>query len=169
MARVTKGEQDAGLLTVLVQNNALFHGLDQQTLAHYLEPEQLVREKLYASRPIYTAFRPNISLEYLYAILCGEPVIIRSAPLDRIIALTYPGSCFGTRDLELSLGRIHHGLPSLVESYKTTDVVKIPLEVVQKLHHGSLHFQERYRLLIELREKFQYHPLNCSTYPPQAV
>jgi hypothetical protein len=169
MANIAKGKQDSDLLAVLTQNNALFHGLDPQALADYLSPEKLVIEKLYSSRPIYTAFRPDASIDFLYAILAGGPVIARSAPLDRIIALTYAGSCFGMLNLDFRFGLVHHGFPSLVEAYKTTDVVKIPLEVVQVLHRENAHFRKRYELLFELREKFQYHLLNCSTYPPQAV
>ncbi len=73
------------------------------------------------------------------------------------------------RNLPLGYGLVGQAFPSLVEAYKTTDVVKLPLEVVQALYEGSEVFQSRYDLLFELREKFQYHLLNCSTYPPQAV
>ena len=59
--------------------------------------------------------------------------------------------------------------PSLVEAYKTTDVIKIPLETIRLIHSESAEFRQRYGLMFELQEKFQYHLLNCSTYPPQAV
>jgi hypothetical protein len=57
----------------------------------------------------------------------------------------------------------------LVEAYKTTDVFKIPLASVQALYQESEEFRDRYHLLFELRAKFEYHLLNCSTHPPQAV
>jgi hypothetical protein len=56
-----------------------------------------------------------------------------------------------------------------VEAYKTTDVVKIPLGAIARLYEANDDFRERYDLLCELREKFHYHLLNCSAYPPQAV
>ena len=99
----------------------------------------------------------------------GGPVIMRSTPLDRVIAIYYPGGCFGVRSLPVSFGTMAHGFPSLVEAYKTTDVVKIPLAVVERMYENDETFRQRYHLLFELREKFQYHLLNCSTYPPQAV
>ncbi|NER85028.1 MAG: Crp/Fnr family transcriptional regulator, partial [Leptolyngbya sp. SIO1D8] len=126
-------------------------------------------EKLYSSRPIFNAFQPDTSLEFLYVVLAGGPVVIRSTPLDRIIAMTYAGGAFGMRSLALSYGQFVRGFPSLVEAYKTTDVVKIPVEVVADLYEESEAFRNRYGMLFELREKFQYHLLNCSTYPPQAV
>ena len=72
-------------------------------------------------------------------------------------------------NLDFSHGQVYRGFPSLVEAYKTTDVVKIPQKIIRDLHRNSAEFQQRYSLLFELREKFQYHLLNCSTYPPQAV
>lgn len=153
----------------LTQANFLFRGLEADKLAQYLTADTCLLEKLYSSRPIYTAHLPNAQLEYLYVILSGGPVVVRSAPLDRVIALTYPGGCFGMLNLDFSYGQVHHGFPSLVEAYKTTDVVKIPQSVAQALYQNSPEFQARYILLFELREKFRYHLLNCSTYPPQAV
>ncbi|MCM1982087.1 Crp/Fnr family transcriptional regulator [Lyngbya confervoides] len=153
----------------LTQTNFLFRGLDTQEIAQYLETEDVSLEKLYSSRPIYTAYLPDVFLEYLYVIVQGGPVIVRSVPLDRVIALTYPGSCFGMMNLDFSYGRVYKGFPSLVEAYKTTDVLKIPQMIVQQLYQDYPQIQERYGTLFELREKFQYHLLNCSTYPPQAV
>ncbi len=164
-----KRSQEPDVFQSLVKGNFLFRGLDASTLAAYFEPEPIVSEKLYASRPVYTAFRPDRYLEYLYAIVAGGPVVIRSAPLDRVIAVTYPGSCFGMRNLELSYGLFGRAFPSVVEAYKTTDVLKIPVAAVQALYADHEDFRRRYSLLFELREKFQYHLLNCSTYPPQAV
>ena len=169
MAKRAKQNAEPDLLERLIQSNFLFRDLDKAWLATYLHPDQVVREKLYSSRPIYTAFRPDISLDSLYVIVDGGPVVIRSTPLDRIIALTYPGSCFGMRNLAFDCGTVCRAFPSLVEAYKTTDVLKIPLEMIQALHNDSELFRERYGLLFELREKFQYHLLNCSAYPPQAV
>jgi hypothetical protein len=152
----------------LTQQNFLFRGLDPHELAQTLDAENYSLEKLYSSRPIYTAYLPGVSLEHLYVIVSGGPVVVRSAPLDRIIELTYTGGCFGLPDL--SFGNPgHRGFPSLVEAYKTTDALKIPAAVIQTLCQNNPAFQTRYNLLFELREKFKYHLLNCSTYPPQAV
>lgn len=164
-----KRSQESGVLQLLIQGNFLFRGLAVSTLAAYLEPEQVVSEKLYSSRPVYTAFRPDRDLEHLYAIVGGGPVVLRSAPLDRVMAMTYPGSCFGMRNLALSYGLFGRAFPSVVEAYKTTDVLKIPVAAIQALYADQEDFRQRYHLLFELREKFQYHLLNCSTYPPQAV
>lgn len=170
MATRTKRSVEPDLIKVLVQSNYLFRGLDEAWLASYLNPKSLQAVKLYASQPIYTAFqRLGEPLNVLYAITAGGPVIVRSTPLDRIIGISYPGSCFGMRSLPFSHGLIFQGFPSLVEAYKTTDVLKIPLETVQALYEDSELFRDRYDLLFELQEKFQYHLLNCSTYPPQAV
>ena len=165
----TRESKKLRLIESLTQNNFLFRELEQSWLTKYIEPKQLIEEKLYSSRPIYTAFRPDTSLEYLYVVIKGGPIVVRSTPLDRIIAMTYAGSCFGMKNLALSFGKVSRAFPSLVEAYKTADVVKIPLEIVKKLHQESEIFRHRYELMFELQEKFQYHLLNCSTYPPQAV
>ena len=156
-------------INYLIQNNFLFKDLNQSLLTQYVNSKQLVIEKLYSSRPIYTAFRTDTALEHLYVVVEGGPIVVRSTPLDRIIAITYVGSCFGMQNLALSYGHFSRGFPSLVEAYKTTDVIKIPLETVRSLHQESEVFRQRYGLMFELQEKFQYHLLNCSTYPPQAV
>lgn len=156
-------------LQLLSEGNFLFRGIATDLLEVHVPPGSLIQEKLYSSRPIYTAFRPDTSLDYLYAIVSGGPVITRSTPLDRVIALTYPGGCFGMRNLDFSYGVVSRSFPSLVEAYKTTDVIKIPLAAVQNLYQADQGFRDRYGQLFELREKFQYHLLNCSTYPPQAV
>ncbi|MEO0534137.1 MAG: Crp/Fnr family transcriptional regulator [Cyanobacteria bacterium P01_A01_bin.123] len=169
MANLAKQSESLEPIVQLVQGNFLFRHLDINELSVYLSPEQLVQEKLYSSRPIYTAFRPNQSLDYLYAVVSGGPVITRSTPLDRIITMTYPGGCFGMRNLPFGFGQISRAFPSLVEAYKTTDVIKIPSDAVEKLCANQAIFRQRWGLLFELREKFHYHLLNCSTYPPQAV
>lgn len=151
----------ADLIQRLTQQHYLFRGLDQNWLSEVLLPLNLSAEKLYSNRPVYTANRPGEYLEVLY--------VIRSSPLDRIIGLTYPGSSFGMRSLPLAYGLVGHAFPSLVEAYKTTDIVKIPVAAVQICYEQNEVFRDRYNLLFELREKFQYHLLNCSTYPPQAV
>lgn len=153
----------------LIADNYLFRNLDESWLREVLPGDRLSHEKLYSNRPIYTAFRSDVALDHLHIVISGGPVIIRSTPLDRIIALTYPGSCFGIRSMDVSYGNVCRGFPSLVEAYKTTDVVKIPADLVQSLYDQSEIFRERYGVLFELREKFQYHLLNCGTYPPQAV
>ena len=153
----------------LIKSNFLFQDLDRSLLSKYLTPEQLISEKLYSSRPIYTAFNNDTSLEYLYVIVKGGPVVVRSTPLDRIIDITYANSCFGMRNMALSFGNVSRTFPSLVEAYKTADVVKIPLEIIRTIHQECEVFRQRYGLMFELQEKFQYHLLNCSTYPPQAV
>ena len=145
--------ESADSLETLIQHNFLFKDLDPALIAKCLNSQQLVVEKLYSSRPIYTAFKPNSTLEHLYA----------------IIAITYRNSCFGMQDLALSYGKFSRAFPSLVEAYKTTDVIKIPLATISLIHQESEVFRQRYGLMFELQEKFQYHLLNCSTYPPQAV
>lgn len=153
----------------LLQHNFLFKDLDPTFVTKHLDSQQLVVEKLYSSRPIYTAFRTDAALEHLYVVIDGGPIIVRSTPLDRIIAITYSNSCFGMQNLALSYGNFSRAFPSLVEAYKTTNVIKIPLETIRLIHQESEVFRQRYGLMFELQEKFQYHLLNCSTYPPQAV
>ena len=160
---------DPSLLAELIQTSFLFRGIALETLVALWEETPPLGEKLYSNRPIFTAFRPGAPLDFLYVILSGGPVIIRSSPLDRIIALTYPGGCFGMRSLPFNYGLVFKAFPSQVEAYKTTDVLKIPLGRVMQLYETDPDFRDRYHLLFELREKFQYHLLNCSTYPPQAV
>ena len=169
MRKSSNQPTDHNLIASLIENNFLFQDLDHSLLAKYLTSEQLVTEKLYSSRPIYTAFGQNTSLEYLYAIVKGGPVVVRSTPLDRIIDITYANSCFGMRNMALSFGNVSRTFPSLVEAYKTADVIKIPLEVVRTIHQECDAFRDRYGMMFELQEKFQYHLLNCSAYPPQAV
>lgn len=165
----TQSQAQAELMALLLEKIFLFQGLQTTDLAIALENHSLVLEKLYSSRPVYTAFRPGVSLEFLYAIVSGGPVISRSTPLDRVIAMTYPGGCFGMQNLAFSYGAISRGFPSMVEAYKTTDIIKIPLGAIEVLYENHASVRQRYGLLFELREKFQYHLLNCSTYPPQAV
>jgi len=153
----------------LLQHNFLFRDLNVDWLKESLESCQWIQEKLYSNRPIYTAFRPNVFLEFLYLTLEGGPVITRSTPLDRIISITYAGSCFGMRNINLGYGDVSRSFPSLVEAYKTTGVIKMPVANVATLYRENAEFRDRYNLLFELREKFQYHLLNCSSYPPQAV
>ena len=169
MARVKKESQPLNPLEQLVQNTFLFRELEPAWLAQYLPPETLSVEKLFSNRPIYTAFLPNHFLDVLYVIVGEGLVVTRSTPLDRIIAINYPGSCFGMKSLPFSYGLASKAFPCLVEAYTTTHAIKIPLEVIKRLFNENEIFQERYRLLFELGEKFQYHLLNCSTYPPQAV
>lgn len=158
---------ETDLVQLLMERHYLFRDLNE--LAERLRQQPLNVEKLYSSRPVYTAYRPGESLKVLYFVLSGGPVITRSSPLDRIITITYPGASFGMRNLPLSYGLVGTAFPSLVEAYKTTDVVKMPLELVRSFYRENESFRSRYDALFELREKFQYHLLNCSTYPPQAV
>ena len=153
----------------LATHSFLFREMELSWLSDRLKLASLVQEKLYSSRPIFTAFQPDTFLDYLYVVVSGGPVVMRSTPLDRIIAITYEGSAFGMRNVSIGSVPSIRAFPSLVEAYKTTDVVKIPVETVQQLYDESTLFRDRYNLLFELREKFQYHLLNCSTYPPQAV
>ena len=141
--------QPTDLLDKLIQENYLFRDLERDWLAHYLPVETLKLEKLFSNRPIYTAFLPDQYLDVLYVILGEGLVITRSTPLDRILA--------------------HQAFPCLVEAYKTTHVLKIPKENLIQLYDQSEIFREHYRMLFELRQKFEYHLLNCSSYPPQAV
>jgi hypothetical protein len=169
MAKTAKQQQKNSLLKQLIEGNYLFRGLDETWLTAYLQGDRLKVEKLFSNRPVYTAFLPKQYLDVLYVILDEGLVITRSTPLDRIIAINYPGSCFGMRSLPFSYGLASRAFPCLVEAYKTTHALKIPLETVQKMYEDSEIFRDRYRMLFELGEKFQYHLLNCSTYPPQAV
>jgi hypothetical protein len=169
MAKTAKQPQKNNWLKQLIERNYLFRGLDESWLSNYLSLDRLKIEKLVSNRPVYTAFLPKESLDVLYVVLDEGLVITRSAPLDRIIAINYPGSCFGMRSLPFSYGLATKAFPSLVEAYKTTHALKIPLETVQKIYEDSEIFRDRYKMLFELGEKFQYHLLNCSTYPPQAV
>ncbi len=156
-------------IAALSQGSFLFRQLGLEDLQPHLNPDQLIVEKLYSNRPIHTAFRPHAWLDYLYVVIDGGPIIMRSTPLDRVVAMTYPAGCFGIRSLPVGFGTVVQGFPSLVEAYKTTDVIKVPVVAVKALYAANPTFQQRYDLLFELREKFQYHLLNCSTYPPQAV
>lgn len=168
MARQTRRlAEPAAAQSILT--NYLFKDLGTAWLEQYLDLESLKPVKLYASQPIYTAFRRGESIDVLYVIAEGGPVITRSTPLDRVIGISYPGTCFGMRSLAFSHGLVCRAFPSLVEAYKTTDIIKIPLEAVQAMYRDSPIFRDRYDRLFELQEKFQYHLLNCSTYPPQAV
>lgn len=169
MARTKKQTPGLNPVEQLVQNTFLFRGLDSAWLTKYLPPETLTVEKLFSNRPIYTAFLPDRFLDALYVMLDEGLVITRSTPLDRIIAINYPGSCFGMGSLPFSYGLANQAFPSLVEAYKTTHVIKVPLEAIERIYDESESFRGRYRLLFELNEKFQYHLLNCSAYPPQAV
>ncbi|TVP67079.1 MAG: Crp/Fnr family transcriptional regulator [Leptolyngbya sp. LCM1.Bin17] len=169
MARQTEQSLRSAAVKTLTTGSFLFHGLEQEPLFQALDDQTLVTEKLYSNRPVYTAFRPQTWLEHLYVVVDGGPVIMRSTPLDRVTAITYPGGCFGMRNLSVGFGTVARAFPSLVEAYKTTDVIKVPGAVVQTLYEQNAEFRHRYALLFELREKFQYHLLNCSTYPPQAV
>lgn len=164
-----KNLSDANILTLLTENSYLFQGLNQEELSSYLPTNGIVKEKLFSNRPIFTAFLPDESLDSLYIILEGGPVIVRSNPLDRIISITYGRGCFGMGSLSFSHGLATKSFPSLVEAYKTTYITKIPLQCLQEIYHHFPLVRHRYDILFELREKFTYHLLNCSTYPPQAV
>lgn len=157
------------LAHTLVERSFLFESCDPDGLASHLDVAETIFEKLYSNRPIYTAFRPEDELHHLYVLVSGGPVIVRSTPLDRVLAIAYPGGCFGMRSLPVAFGRACRAFPSQVEAYKTTDVIKVPVATIQALYVENEEFRDRYDLLFELQEKFQYHLLNCSTYPPQAV
>lgn len=156
-------------LTQLIQANYLFRGLEAEWLEQYLPLDELKIEKLFSNRPIYTAFQPDQFLDCLYLTVQEGLVIVRSTPLDRIIGITYKNSCFGMQSLDFSYGLASQSFPSLVEAYKTTQVIKIPKANLVRIYENSELFQEHYRMLFELNQKFEYHLLNCSAYPPQAV
>lgn len=166
---VKEKKANGDLLQRLTQENYLFRGLDLSSWGGDPAIAVLKTEKLFSNRPIYTAFLPGHDLEHLYVILSEGLVITRSTPLDRIIAIDYPGGCFGMRNLPFDYGVVNWGFPCLVEAYKTTEVIRLPVALVQRFHETLPAFRDRYRRLFELRNKFQYHMLNCSTYPPQAV
>lgn len=153
----------------MIQQCSLFRDLSLAELAQVIDPSELIVEKLYSNRPVYTAYRPGMTLQFLYIILGGGPVIVRSSPLDRVIAIHYPQGCFGFESLPFGFGAVSRRFPSLVEAYKTTDVLKVPAQSIQRFYECSESFRDRYNLLFELREKFEYHLLNCSAYPPQAI
>lgn len=67
-------------IEILTNKSFLFHGLDQDSLLRNLDPDVLTSEKLYSNRPVFTAFRPNTWQEYLYIVVDGGPVIMRSTP-----------------------------------------------------------------------------------------
>ncbi len=169
MLEQTNHSPRAEQLEQLIKHNFLFRDLDADWLMTKLASCQWILEKLYSNRPVYTAFRPETSLEHLYLVLEGGPIITRSTPLDRIISITYGNSCFGMRNLDFGYGLVARAFPSLVEAYKTTVVIKMPVGDLATLYQESKQLRDRYHLLFELREKFQYHLLNCSNYPPQAV
>lgn len=169
MAKAKPTNVASKAIETLTTQSFLFRGLEKDSLLRDLDTSVLTSEKLYSNRPVFTAFRPNDWQEYLYVVVDGGPVIMRSTPLDRVMAITYPGGCFGMRSLPVAVGSAARAFPSLVEAYKTTNVIKIPVQVVRDFYNQNETFRERYILLFELREKFQYHLLNCSTYPPQAV
>jgi hypothetical protein len=160
---------ETNIITSLTENSYLFKGLNQEELSSFLPPEILTKEKLFSNRPVFTAFLPDESLDSLYLILEGGPVVALSNPLDRIISITYGGGCFGMSSLPFSYGLASRSFPSLVEAYKTTYIIKIPLGALQKIYDHFEIVRDRYAKLFELREKFTYHLLNCSSYPPQAV
>ncbi|GAB4315720.1 MAG: hypothetical protein Kow0091_22920 [Geminocystis sp.] len=164
-----KENQQSNIVNFLTTNTYLFKGFTEKDLWEFLPSEGLIREKLFSNRPVFTAFLPDESLDGLYIVLEGGPVIVRSNPLDRIISLTYAGGCFGMRSLNFSFGMATKSFPSLVEAYKTTYVTKIPLDNFIKIYESYSLVRDRYAKLFELREKFTYHILNCSSYPPQAV
>ncbi|MEN9204703.1 MAG: hypothetical protein Q6J68_05310 [Thermostichales cyanobacterium SZTDM-1c_bins_54] len=157
------------LLRELIQKTFLFRPFQAEWLGEYIPLELIQREKFFSSRTIYTAYKPGQPLETLYAVVAGGPVIVRSTPLDRVIAITYPGGCFGMRNLAVGYGTVRGAFPCAVEAYKTTHVISIAMAAVHKLYSDSPTFRQRYDFLFELREKFEYHLLNCSAYPPQAV
>jgi hypothetical protein len=156
-------------LQQLINQSFLFRGLEEAWLSQYLDADNLKLETLFSNRPVYTAFLPDEFLDVLYVILDEGLIVVRSTPLDRIIAITYPGGCFGMRSLPFSHGLASRSFPCLVESYKTTHVLKIPLSALEKIYNDNEIFRQRYCFLFELQQKFEYHLLNCSTYPPQAV
>ena len=168
MAKASK-KPETNPLKGLIETTYLFKGLDESWLSNYLTPEDLKLETLFSNRPVYTAFLPDEHLDSLYVVLDKGLIISRSTPLDRIIAITYPGGCFGMHNLPFSYGLATRSFPTLVEAYKTSQVLKISLDTLQRLYQDSQVIQDRYRLFFELRTKFHYHLLNCSTYPPQAI
>jgi hypothetical protein len=168
MAKVASKRKNT-LIQQLIETNYLFRDLEESWLESYLDVKSLKIEKLFSNRPVYTAFLPNEYLDSLYVMLTEGLVIARSAPLDRIIAIYYPGSCFGMNNLAFSYGLGSRAFPTSVEAYKTTHIVKIPVATIEKIYQDSPIFSDRYRLLFELQTKFEYHLLNCSSYPPQAV
>ncbi|MEO0836172.1 MAG: hypothetical protein AAFY16_09335 [Cyanobacteria bacterium J06642_3] len=104
MNKSPKAPSESEFVDNLIHHNFLFKDLDSELIAKYINPEELIGEKLYSSRPVYTAFGTDTALEHLYLVVSGGPIVVRSTPLDRIIAITYSNSCFGMQNLALSYG-----------------------------------------------------------------
>jgi hypothetical protein len=153
----------------LREKTYLFRDLTVEILHQYFPEQSLTLQQLYPNRPIFTSHQPDETIDTLYIVYAGGPVIARSAPLDRIISLIYQGGSLGEQDLPFSLARAWTAFPTTFEPYKTTTVLKIPLAHVRSLYDAVPAFRERYDEIFRLRAQFNYHLLNIGPYPPQAV
>jgi hypothetical protein len=72
MAKRIRGLAEHDLAKMLVQSNYLFKGLDEIWVANYVLLQSVERVKLYASQPIYTAFRAGESIDVLYRTHLGS-------------------------------------------------------------------------------------------------
>ncbi|WP_287127374.1 hypothetical protein [Candidatus Cyanaurora vandensis] len=159
----------ANLLEYLTQKTFLFRNLPAKLLAEYFPPASLTLQKLYPNRPIFMSHQPDDAIHHLYLVFAGGPVIARSAPLDRVISLIYEGGSFGEQDLPFSHAPAWTAFPTLFEPYKSTTVLKVPLDALMTAYQEVPGFQERYDEVFRLRAQFNYHLLNIGPYPPQAV
>ncbi len=159
----------ANLTHFLCQQTYLFRDLSESLVAQYLPEHDLTVQKLYPNRPIFMSHQPDETIDTLYLVLTGGPVIARSAPLDRVISLTYQGGSFGEQDLPFSYAPAWTAFPTLFEPYKSTTVLRIPLVNLIAFYQNVPEFQKRYDDVFRLRCQFNYHLLNIGPYPPQAV
>ncbi len=156
------------LLEFLHNQTFLFQGLAPELKVAHIT-EGLTFQKLYPNRPIFMSHQQDESIDTLYLVYSGGPVIARSAPLDRVISLIYPGGSLGEQDLPFSHAPAWTAFPTLFEPYKSTTVLKIPLSLLLKLYQEIPIFKARYDDIFRLRCQFNYHLLNIGPYPPQAV
>jgi len=147
----------------------LFRDFPVDLLAKYFPARSYSLQRLYPNRPIFMSNQPDESIDTLYLVFAGGPVIARSAPLDRVISLIYEGGSFGEQDLPFSHAPAWRAFPTLLEPYKSTTVLKIPLAVLLRMYQEVPEFQARYDEIFRLRCQFNYHLLNIGPYPPQAV
>ena len=153
----------------LSQKTYLFRGFDEALLAQYFPPRSLALQQLYPNRPIFISHELEKTIDTLYIVYEGGPVIARSSPLDRVMTLVYEGGTFGEEDLPFSLAAAWTSFPTPFEPYKTTTVLKIPLANLLPFYQDVQEFRQRYDGLFSLRAKFRHQLLNIGPYPPQAV
>ena len=63
---MTLKQAEKDVIKTLIQQNCLFQDFTVAELTQSLDVSELVTEKIYSNRPIYTAYRPGISIPFLY-------------------------------------------------------------------------------------------------------